>query len=147
MRRHERALQAEAAAPQDPAIYMSRLNLGAAQAALGNYREAIPYGEEAAAAYRRAGKVAYEAIAVSNIAQAHLFVGNFHLAKAYCGQALNLFASLNINIGEAHALVVLGHAHHSLGELDAGTNAWAKAHDLFSATKYPHKPGHWMGTT
>ncbi|WP_433158543.1 AfsR/SARP family transcriptional regulator [Kribbella sp. CA-247076] len=135
---HEQALVAEAAAPSsERAVSTTALNLSASQGALGNYHEAIRYGEAAAAQFRERGNATMEALALSNVAEGYLSLGDFGQARHYCGQALDLFASIDSKQGKPNTLIVLGRAHLAAGAVDEAAKAWEEARDLLLAASNP----------
>lgn len=135
---YRKALVAEAAAPAaERVVSTTAVNLSASLGALGNYREAIRYGEAAAAQFRERGNATMEALALSNVAEGHLSLGDFGQALAYCEQALDLFASIDSKQGRSNALIVLGRAHLAAGAVDKAAKAWDEARDLLRATSNP----------
>ncbi|GAA0582827.1 tetratricopeptide repeat protein [Kribbella sandramycini] len=135
---HEKALAAEAAAPEaDNAIFTTALNLSAAHGALGNFPEAIRYGELAVEHFRRYRNAPMEPLALSNIGEAYLCLGEHERALSYCRQAIELFESLDSKQGMANALTVFGRASYAIGDRSAAGEAWRKARQLLHDLGYP----------
>ncbi|MFB6721070.1 BTAD domain-containing putative transcriptional regulator [Kribbella sp. NPDC056345] len=142
---HERALelQEKALAAQDElpehesAILHTALNLSAAHGAMGNFHEAVRYGELALAHFRRHRNSTMEPLALANIAEGHLELGDPEQARARCLEALELFNALDAKLGRANTLTVLGRAHQAAGEPALAGEAWRQARDLFLEAASP----------
>ncbi|GAB3920679.1 BTAD domain-containing putative transcriptional regulator [Kribbella albertanoniae] len=142
---HERALelQEKALAAQDglpeheSAVLHTALNLSAAHGALGNFHEAIRYGELAVAHFRRHRSSTLVPLALANLAEGHLELGDPERARTYCREALALYDALDAKLGRANTLTVLGRAHQASGDPALAVEVWTEARDLFRESASP----------
>ncbi|MFC9689400.1 BTAD domain-containing putative transcriptional regulator [Kribbella sp. NPDC056951] len=134
----EKALAAQDALPEhESAILYTALNLSATHGALGNFQEAVRYGELALAHFRRHRVSTMEPLALSNVAEGHLELGDPERARGYCLEALELFDALDAKLGRANALTVLGRAHRASGDPALAGEVWMQARELFREAGSP----------
>jgi len=91
-------------------------NLGNAYRALGEYRRAVTFHEQALAIKQSIGTQGGEAVSLSNLGAAYFSLGEYRRSVEFHEQALAITQSLGDRRGEANSLGHLGLAYASLAE-------------------------------
>ncbi|MQA08406.1 MAG: tetratricopeptide repeat protein [Pseudonocardiaceae bacterium] len=105
----------------------SLLNLGSVEGRAGLLDASVAHSQQALDIYRELGAQYYQAMALGNLAEAHLDSGEHTQARRFADEALTLLDGVDERLAASDSLVVKGRALAASGELPAARDSWQRA--------------------